>query len=148
VNLYTKEFFELCKTRLNDKGILCLWIPISPIGEMRMVMKTFCSVFPNTQVWQAPRAVIMGFYMIGFRDPDSVAATFRRARDEPAILADLNEWKFEPRVASLDSLRDLLIMNPRQLAEFVEGEPVITDDRPYTEFPLWRIVFSRFFAEK
>ncbi len=35
VNLYTREFFELCKSRLKDHGIICLWIPSTEAGEMR-----------------------------------------------------------------------------------------------------------------
>jgi hypothetical protein len=63
---------------------------------------------------------------------------FRPLAEEKAVLADLNEFAFEPTVPSLEALKGLFLMTPEQLAGFVAGEPVITDDMPYTEFPLWR----------
>jgi spermidine synthase len=146
VNLYTKEFFELCKDRLKDQGIMCLWVPPVQGSEVLLVMKTFHSVFPNARVWRAPRSPVAGFYMMGYCDPKGPAQDgFRKPANEPAILADLNEWKFEPRVPSLESLKGLLLMSPEQLGELVADVPVITDDHPYTEFPLWRSLYDPLF---
>ncbi len=143
VNLYTKEFFELCKNRLTDQGIMCLWIPPVQASEVRLVMKSFYAVFPNAQVWRAPRMPVAGFYMMGFRDPAGPAQKgFRRVTNEQELLADLNEFKFEAPVPSLESLLSLKLMDSKQLAEFVADVPVITDDHPYTEFPLWRSMYD------
>jgi spermidine synthase len=140
VNLYTKEFFDLCKSRLNDHGILCLWIPPVRDTDAMMLLKTFCTVFPNTYVWRSGGPA-SGLFMIGFQNPqDPAQEGFRTLDNEAEILADLNEWKQE--VPSLDLLKSLLFMTPQQLAMFTADSPIITDDHPYTEFPLWRSLFQ------
>jgi spermidine synthase len=140
VNLYTKEFFELCKEHLQPGGLMCLWIPPVELSEALMIMKTFHTVFPNTSVWGGPFDPD-GEFLIGLRD--SAAPDMRRLRqpqDEAAILADLNEW--DRLFPELDALKKLLLLSPEQVALLGRGVPVITDDRPYTEFPLWRSMFD------
>ncbi len=142
VNLYTKEFLELCKARLEDHGLVCLWIPPTASSEMRMIMKTFATVFPNTQVWRSPARPVLRLYMVGFANPEDPARSgLRQPEDEQPILADLNEIREllgGQRISSLAFLKFLFLMTPDALAKFVADQPVITDDRPYTEFPLWR----------
>ena len=42
-----------------------------------------------------------------------------------------------------DDLTGLLMLDERECAALVGGTPVITDDHPYTEFPLWRRLAER-----
>ncbi len=147
VNLYTKEFFELCKDRLNDHGIFCLWIPSAQGDEMRMIMKTFVSVFPNASVWRGLALPAPGFFMMGYKNEDAPSGNeFVNVDDPTEILNDLNEW--EPMFSSVESLRGLFLMKPQSLVGFVRDEPIITDDRPYTEFPLWRSIFNPRYDER
>lgn len=147
VNLYTREFFELCKERLSEEGILCLWIPPVQASEVRLIMKTFHTVYPHTQVWRAPRWPYAGFFMMGFKNPQGPRHEgFRKLAEEEAVLADLNEWAFEPPVPALDALRGLFLMSPEQVGSFVADVPLITDDHPRTEFPLWRSMFDPHFS--
>ncbi|MBN4051194.1 fused MFS/spermidine synthase, partial [bacterium AH-315-M05] len=64
VNLYTTEFIQLCRDHLNENGIFCLWIPPSAFTEVKMIMKSFLSVFPQTEVYRGP--YFAGFYMMGY----------------------------------------------------------------------------------
>ena len=94
VNLYSKEFFESCREHLCDKGIMSLWVPPGSFSEVRMIMRTYLSVFPHASVWRGPRYA--GFYLIGASDlPDTVQNRFREAMSETSVAQDLNEW--EPR---------------------------------------------------
>jgi hypothetical protein len=36
----------------------------------------------------------------------------------------------------------LFILNAEGLARILANTPAVTDDRPYTEFPLWRRLFT------
>ena len=139
VNLYSREFLELARARLNPEGILCLWVPPAPFSEALMIMKTFQSIFPNALVFRGvhyPGLYLLGFNSQKIRSPGH----FIPQGENAIILKDLNEWG---RVfPSVESLLDLFVLDPAQLAAFVEGERVITDDRPYTEFPLWRSFFD------
>lgn len=140
VNLYSKEFFELCRSRLKEEGIMCLWIPPDSATEVRMIMKTFYTVFPNTYVCGGP--YYGGFFMLGFMS-ESRPDVSRLIRDEKEkdVVDDLNEWDTSDK----PSMSRLLVLKPPELAKFVEGAPVITDDRPYTEFFLWRALFDKFY---
>jgi spermidine synthase len=147
VNLYTKEFFELCQARLKNHGIVCLWIPPAGASEIRMIAKTFFLVFPNTHVWRSPMQPVIGLYMIGFKNADDpVQNSLRKTADDQAIFADLNEWG--KAVPSMDALKVLHMMGPTELAPFIADAPVISDDHPYTEFPLWRSFYDPAYREK
>jgi spermidine synthase len=51
--LYTKEYFELCKTRLNPGGVITQWVPLyeSTPAAVKSELATFFDVFPSGTVW-------------------------------------------------------------------------------------------------
>jgi spermidine synthase len=135
VNLYSREFLELCKSRIHKDGVVCLWLPPSPPGELEMIMKTFVNVFPGASLWGGLSAP--GFFLTGghrsfaFR-PDQVMDLARRL----AAIPDVSEWN--ERFKDPAYLREMYLMGPDLLKKTLAGVRQITDDRPYTEFPLWR----------
>jgi len=140
VNLYSREFIALCRDRLNAGGVLCLWVPPAPLSEVHMIVSTFQSVFPHASMWRGTKYA--GFYLIGTDQPLRIPmGRFRDAFDNKRVRADILEWN--DAVASADALAGLLTLNESELAEFVRGVPVITDDHPYTEFPFWRRLLNR-----
>jgi spermidine synthase len=63
-NLYSAEFFELCRSRLSPGGIMCQW------NATPRVQETFCSVFPYVLLFKD--------FMIGSTEP---------------VAIDLDTWK-------------------------------------------------------
>ena len=53
-NLFTREFFELCHSRLSKRGLCAIWLHSYMMTEanFRMIVHTFCQVFPEVSVWQ------------------------------------------------------------------------------------------------
>lgn len=51
--LYTKEYFELCKSRLNPGGLVTQWVPLyeSNVGVVKSEIATFFNVFPKGTIW-------------------------------------------------------------------------------------------------
>jgi spermidine synthase len=51
--LYSKEYYELVKSRLNPGGVVAQWLPIYESDEetVKTELATFFSVFPNATVW-------------------------------------------------------------------------------------------------
>jgi spermidine synthase len=51
--LYTKEYFELCRRRLNPGGLLTQWVPLyeSKPDAVKSELLTLFSVFPEASVW-------------------------------------------------------------------------------------------------
>lgn len=54
-HLYSREFFEIVKGRLNEGGVFCQWVPryIFRGEDFRMMAKTFQTVFPEVALWMA-----------------------------------------------------------------------------------------------
>lgn len=135
VNLYTREFYELCRDRLDDAGVMCMWMPDASCTQehFRLLLRTFRDVFPHTQVWSGPNR--FGYYFLGSLHPldvrgDRGAAVF----ENPAVRRDLREW--DDIHASAWEWPARLQMDTAAVDRYIVGETrVLTDDRPYTEFP-------------
>jgi spermidine synthase len=56
--LYTKEYFELCKKRLNPGGMITQWVPLyeSNPEVVKSELATLFSAFPEATVWGNPAA--------------------------------------------------------------------------------------------
>lgn len=52
-NLYTTEFYRIGRDRLREGGIFCQWFHLYSMNpaDVKMVLKTFFSVFPHGTVW-------------------------------------------------------------------------------------------------
>lgn len=123
-NLFTKEFYELAATRLNDGGVFCQWLPYYALSnrDATMMLKTFGAVFGNVFLWKAPRG--LDLLMVGSQKPFRFSAEEIHAR-----VAALNR--------SGEPLDFLLSRDPAQVREIVLAEPDVpinTDDRPLLEF--------------
>jgi spermidine synthase len=152
VNLYSREFFALCRQRLRPGGVLCFWVPNSPGSEIKMIMRTFLDVFPEGGVWSAgvednnwasrePVSWFMGFLLVGSPSRLSrpeVGARIRRGYTERAAVADLREWT--TLYDTPDQVINLFVADGEQLQPFLADVPIITDDHPWTEFPLGRVL--------
>ncbi len=140
VNLYTQEFFELCRSRLTPDGIFCLWVPPAAESEILMIMRSYFAAFPHVTLWGAHHTP--GFYLLGKDKPfDIHAGKLERLAD--ALLLhkeDLSEW--DQHYLDREQLKKLYLMDRNQLREWLGSEPRVTDDLPRTEFPLWRQWFS------
>jgi len=51
--LYTKEYFELCRRRLNPGGVVAQWVPLyqSDLRTVKSEIATFFEAFPNGTIW-------------------------------------------------------------------------------------------------
>ena len=146
VNLYTQEFFELCKTRLSQQGVMSLWLPPGTAIEMIGICKTFVSVFPNTHVWSGPGG--WGLYLVAFPPgvvyrPGMIDEGFEQ---HPHIVDDLAEYSGRRWTAA--DVHRLYMWDPETLASRCSHAVVITDDYPYTEFPLFNSRQAIIFEEQ
>jgi spermidine synthase len=140
VNLYTQEFFQLCKSRISEGGVVCLWLPPAPVSELMMIMKSFHMVFPNMSLWGA--LGYPGFYLIGgLRSYEQTASSVAEVAKRLSTIEDLREW--DAYLSDAEVLKDLFLLNSKDIGTLLEGIPEITDDTPYTEFPLWRNLFTQ-----
>lgn len=138
VNLYSQEFISLCKMCLKPDGVLCLWVPPCRYSEARMIMRTFQSGFPNASLWRGMK--YPGLYLIGTHKPLNISINrFRQASENQKFMDDINEW--DTLLPSAEAITDLFLLNATELREYLRDVPIVTDNYPYTEFPLWRWIF-------
>jgi spermidine synthase len=141
VNLYTREFFTLCKEHLTLGGVMCLWFPGGSREDNLAICKTFNLVFSNMTLWNGPRK--WGFYLLGTITPTDVDKfKIEQAFTNPRLIEDLSE--FDSICVSSEQLLNLyLLRDSPKLENLTKTAPIITDNYPYTEFPLWRYLFGR-----
>ncbi len=139
VNLYTKEFYELCKKRLKPGGIVCQWLPIFwdslSDEQYKILVATFADVFPHTTIWNSPSE--LGTYLMGTPERlDIDIESFDAYFANQSIRKDLSLYSSED-VDGAD-VRALLLFDEDAVKNYVRDVPVMTDDLPVIEFPLFR----------
>ncbi|MBI3583862.1 MAG: fused MFS/spermidine synthase [Nitrospinae bacterium] len=134
VNLYSREYYMLCKSRLKEGGMVSHWIPLHHLSEddFKMLVSTFVSVFPHSTMWFTKWDAIM------------IGSDERLSIDFENLKERLNNKKIQ------ESLKEIGMSNPFQLLstfmmdedalhKFIDGAPVVTDNNPYVEFTAPRI---------
>jgi spermidine synthase len=139
VNLYSHEFFTLCRQRLRPQGVVCVWVQPDRKSENKMIFQTFANVFEHVQVWAGPVAPHHGWLLLGSHQPlamSKVPEKIKQLYQIPAVAADLRAWGTE--LAEPQNILDLYSTDREGLRALCVGAALISDDHPYTEFPLWR----------
>lgn len=129
VNLYTKEYYELAKAHLKEGGIMSQWIPLYNLSteDVRMLVKTFNSVFPHTTIWIANTDI----FMIGSPARTNISYALLEERlAMPNIKALLREIDLEAPIEILNTF----LMNEDMARAYSGNAPIITDNMPLVEF--------------
>lgn len=116
--LYSKEYYELVRSRLAPGGVAMQWNGGESEFEYKMLMRTFASVFPNTTLWGD------GSLMLGSLEPFTLSESAYEARRKT----------FEQFPWDVATLRRIFIAGPEQVREFVGDGPILTDDKPLIEY--------------
>lgn len=141
VLLSTRGFFELCKARLQPDGIMVDWIPGLCTTRMhRRLVRTFQDVFPHATMWLGPDG--HGTYLIGTQRPLREVLDLERfvqSFSRPEVVADMAKYRDASHRIRPQDIPGLFVMGENRLRRYGRGSgyaPVMTDDRPYAEFPL------------
>lgn len=137
VNLYALEFIELAKKRLTDDGVLAVWVPtVCFESDFWMIARNFTEAFDNYTV--ATISDFQGIYLFGTKTKEPVLDV-----DWRVIAQRIRDRKL-PGFDSADRwARRLSRGRPftrDEITKYASQFDVVTDDRPYTEFPLFRFI--------
>ena len=136
--LFTINFFELMKKRLNPGGVACIWVHtnMSPMS-FKSVARTFAGTFESVTLWES----IVGddYLLIGsdselklpYEKVDELLSNEVRGKDLHGI-----------GVHKVRDLMSLLIMNKERILEFGEEAPIHTDDNSLLEFNAPRYIYK------
>ena len=124
--LYTREFYALCRSRLNPRGIMTQWLPLHALApvDYRTILKTFQSVFPQTTLWFTNEHTIM----VGATDTFTIdIARLAERLQDPEVKKDLAPFFFD----EVDPFLASFVMGPGSIADYTSGAEVNTDDHPF-----------------
>jgi predicted membrane-bound spermidine synthase/tetratricopeptide (TPR) repeat protein len=129
-NLYTTDFFEMCKGRLRPQGVMVQWFHLYEIDDatFKLVVQTFRSVFPHVVVWQSlsPDLLLVGSLdSLVFNEEQ-----FKKKFESQAVKKDLERIKV-PDPATLASL-EMTSEGPAR--EYASAGPLNTEDKPLLEY--------------
>lgn len=137
-HLYAKEFLELARDHLAEGGIIAHWIPYPRGGggvddwqTFEMLLATFAEVYPYRL--QLPGWHQIGLHVLGSMQPFQEFKGYfqqRLATVPITVTNDLNEWDEVP-LSYFNQLKPLKSKSQMLL---------ITDDHPYLEFNLLRML--------
>ena len=133
VNLYSREFYELARRRLNEDGLLAQWLPIATQNDedTQSLVRSMLDVFPCVTLWSTEVHEMM---LIGSGQPlkfDYAAVARRMAA--PVTGRALAE-------VGIETPADLLatyITDQAGLARYAATALPVTDDRPRIEYAPW-----------
>jgi len=127
--LYTQEFYELCRLRLTDKGIICAWIPTNS-EYFPSLLRTFQEVFPHCSLWVANIGHLSLIGTLGRQEID-LADWIDRTADR-GIKENLGEVHLDDTTALITRC----LMTEEAIRGFWEQREarLNTDNLPYVEF--------------
>lgn len=128
VNLYSKEYYELCKKSLKPGGIVTQWLPVAQMSdfEARTIIRAFQDVFPFTYLWGWDD---LNFCLMGSMEELSVdyPRLKQRISDNEELMESIGIK--EPEIFMAGFLK-----GPDSLREYCQGTPPLTDNRPYIQY--------------
>lgn len=136
-NLFTREFFTECASRMNPGGIMVQWFHLYEMDDetFRLVLQTFRSGFRYITVWQSWTMDVM---LLGSNDPLTLdLPALRRKMSDPAVAADLRRINITEPV----QLLSLQMASDDQVQEYMGYSELNTEDLPLLEYGAPRAFF-------
>ncbi len=130
-NLYTEEYFTLCREQLERGGIMAMWMQLYRLypEDARLIFSTFQRVFPYVSLWSTIEGDSL---LIGTMEPHGLRyGQLVERMSQPAIAADLRRIEISDARVFLESF----LLGSDDVRRFTAGETwVHRDDLPLLEF--------------
>ncbi|MCP4901318.1 MAG: hypothetical protein GY906_30480 [bacterium] len=139
--LYTREYFQMCRERLNPGGVVSMWLPLYSLDQesFMRILAAFVEVFPSTTVWYDVSTLNEFTVVAGQVEEGPVSIAWELLEREGVRHSLSYAGVFQPA----DLVADLL-MGPDQAKSFVFDVPPHEDDLPYVEYMAGRTLLREF----
>ncbi len=129
-SLYSRDFFESVRARLNPGGVFCLWLPCYQLTPQTagIVIRTFTDAFPCAIAVRAnldPLQPVIG--LLGANEPLPMSDEFLAARLKTTRAS-------APFFRSPETSRLLFVADLHRAEPSFDAFPATTDDRPLFAF--------------
>ena len=138
-NLFTQEFFELGRARLNDDGIFVQWVQIYQLSteSLQSVLATYQKVFPHVLVFRVGGSNKgKDLLLVGSNRPLNLDQLSERFAD-PRMAAEMARVDLRSEA----DVRAWFICDESKLGPAVEGAKINTDDNMHIETTVPREAF-------
>ena len=131
-NLYTREFYQVIKSKIKDDGIFAQWFhnySMSP-DDFRMVFRTFAEAFPHVSLWSMKES---DFLLIGSKHEqvfDYAGGQKRSTTTTRCLQSDLEYLG----LSDVYAVQGFYRMNREGFLAFSKGASINTDDGAELEF--------------
>jgi spermidine synthase len=131
-SLYTREHFQLARSRLAEGGLFAQWLPLYQLSErdLRVIVRTLLEVFPQVTLWRGdfmpdhPIVALIGQEAGARLDPEAVTANFRARRKTDDLT----------RTLAMSFAGLFYAGNLTANRELFSAAAINTDDMPVIEF--------------
>lgn len=130
-NLFTREFFELGRSRLNDDGVFVQWLQIYQLSteSLRSVLATYRSVFPHVMIFRVGgRAKGKDLILVGSSTPLTLDRVGERMHDA-RMTAELSR----AGIRQVSDVESWYVCDETALAPALLGAVINTDDNMLVE---------------
>ncbi|MFC1851086.1 fused MFS/spermidine synthase [candidate division CSSED10-310 bacterium] len=130
-SLYSKDYFEIMRNALSDKGVAAAWIPMGGLSfsDLQILTASFEDVFPHTTIWYFSPKLTHFLVLIGTKETLSVNLNLLKER-LPVVKSDFQN-------SGVNNEYDLganLFMGEKDVDQLVKGAMIHTDNDPVLEF--------------
>jgi spermidine synthase len=141
----SKQYYEAGRDHLTDGGIMMQWLPSgAPQEDFNDHIRTFTSVFPEVTIVKGAGGY--GVYMLGSTKPITFdEANIRAILARPGVLEDISSAYDSPAKtvdAWVDVIKRQTWVSGAEAHTLAGDGPLVTDDRPRTEYFLLRRLFG------
>ena len=129
-NLFTTEFFEACKRRMNPGGLMLQWFHLYEMNDnlFKMVVRTFQSSFTYVSMWQP---LDMDMIMIGSDQPISI--DYDKIQTAMTV-KKINEDMQRIHIPDATTLLSLEMLSPESVFRYIGVGDLNTEDHPRLEY--------------
>ena len=132
-NLYTEEFYSLCREKLADGGLICQWIHLYEMedGVFKIILRTFSKYFPGALAFSTMEE--QDLLLIGWKDgrPGKVNYDMIAERLKlESVAGSLGPVKLK----NVFTLLSTQVASPAELSRWVDIGQFNTDNFPVVEY--------------
>jgi spermidine synthase len=127
VNLYSREYFQLLRSRLTPGGVVTYWLhtPLMSEPNARSILRAFCDAFDDCSLWHGSGGDFMMVGTNGAAGPVGEEVFARQWRD-PKAAQELRALGFDEP----EQLGALFVGDARYLETVTQGALPVVDDQP------------------
>ncbi len=139
-SLYSREFYELVRSRLREGGALTQWLPAYQVDAPATlsIVRAFLDVFPGAVLLSGYHSELILLGTASGAPELDLDALRRRLRERPAVRRDL--WRID--VETPTALVGSFAADAETLARATAGVRSVTDDRPVMEYSVRSRLFE------